>query len=145
MIDAVDSGGYGMLGLYAAQAPAVPDPTPPPRVTSPDAEPVRASQAAPPIQGQGSGPLPGAQSGADGSATSGREFGDSGFAQSRQTAVLASLAGAASPASMTGAATTDGTSAGNIAASSRTLRAYDRAGASTSPTVASGAMVTARA
>ncbi|WP_043599810.1 hypothetical protein [Solidesulfovibrio magneticus] len=145
MIDAVDSGGYGTLGLYAAQAPAVPDPTPPPRVTSPDAEPVRASQAAPPIQGQGSGPLPGAQSGADGSATSGREFGDSGFAQSRQTAVLTSLAGAVSTAAATGAAPPDGTAAGNAAASARTLRAYDRAGASTSATVAPGAMFTARA
>ena len=139
MIDAVDSGGYGMLGLYAAQAPAVPDPTPPPRVTSPDAEPVRASQAAPPIQGQGSGPLPGAQSGADGSATSGRDFGDSGFAQSRQTAVLTSLAGASSNASTPGTATAGG------GASARTLRAYDRAGASTSATVAPGAMFTARA
>jgi hypothetical protein len=145
MIDAVDSGGYGMLGLYAAQAPAVPDPTPPPRTVSLDAEPVRASQASLPIQGQGSGPLPGTQSGADGSATSGREFGDSGFAQSRQTAVLASLAGAASPVSTTGAATADGASAGNAPVSTRTLRAYDRAGASTSPTVASGAMFTARA
>ena len=141
MIDAVDSGGYGILGLYAAQAPAVPDPTPPPRVTSPDAEPVRASQAAPPIQGQGSGPLPGAQSGADGSATSGRDFGDSGFAQSRQTAVLASLANTASTSLTTGTGTTDGTSA----VSGRTLRAYDRAGASTSATVAPGAMFTARA
>ena len=145
MIDAVDSGGYGTLGLYAAQAPTVPDPTPPPRTTSLDAEPVRASQAAPPIQGQGSGPLPGAQSGADGSATSGRDFGDSGFAQSRQTAVLASLAGAASTASATGTGTSDGVSTGNAAASARTLRAYDRAGASTSATVASGAMFTARA
>ncbi len=145
MINAVDSGGYGTLGLYAAQAPTVPDPTPPPRTVSLDAEPVRASQASLPIQGQGSGPLPGTQSGADGSATSGRDFGDSGFAQSRQTAVLASLAGAASPASTTGAATADGTSAGNIAASSRTLRAYDRAGASTSATAAPGAMFTARA
>ena len=145
MIDAVDSGGYGMLGLYAAQAPAVPDPTPPPRVTSPDAEPVRASQAAPPIQGQGSGPLPGAQSGADGSATSGRDFGDSGFAQSRQTAVLTSLAGAAATASATGTGTAGGAFAGNAAASARTLRAYDRAGASTSATVASGVMFRARA
>ena len=145
MIDAVDSGGYGMLGLYAAQAPAVPDPTPPPRAVNLDAEPVRASQAAPPIQGQGSGPLPGAQSGADGSATSGRDFGDSGFAQSRQTAVLASLAGAASTASTTGTGTAGGASAGTIAANARTLRAYDRAGASTSATVPSGAMFTARA
>ena len=145
MIDAVDSGGYGMLGLYAAQAPAVPDPTPPPQATSLDAEPVRASQASLPIQGQGSGPLPGAQSGADGSATSGRDFGDSGFAQSRQTAVLTSLAGAASSPSTTGTGTAEGTSAGNAAANSRTLRAYDRAGASTSATVASGAMFTARA
>jgi hypothetical protein len=89
--------------------------------------------------------LPGAQSGADGSATSGREFGDSGFAQSRQTAVLTSLAGAVSTASATGAGTPDGTSAGNAAASARTLRAYDRAGASTSATAAPGAMFTARA
>ena len=38
MIDAVDSGGFGVLGLYAARAPVVPEPpASPPAVGSPSA------------------------------------------------------------------------------------------------------------
>ena len=148
MVDAVASGGYGMLGLDAAQAPAVPEPPPAPPVTSPGAEPIRAAQATPVVQGQGSGPLPGADPGADGSATSGRDFGDSGQAQSRQAAVLASLSGAASGGSVgAGGATGAGVASGNTptGAASRALRAYDRAGAATSSSAPTGIMLAARA
>lgn len=142
MIDAVDSGGYGMLGLYAAQSPVVPDPSPPPPATRPDAEPVRAAQAVPQIQDQGSGPLPGAEAGADGSATSGRDFSQSGDAGSRQAAVLAAMAGASAPGAATAGSASAKPSAG---VSARALQAYDRAGAQTQASTPSGAMFAARA
>ena len=45
MIDAVDSGGFGVLGLYAARAPVVPEPPASPPVTSSAAEPTGTTQA----------------------------------------------------------------------------------------------------
>lgn len=144
MIDAVDSGGFGVLGLYAAQAPTVPEPPASPPATRPDVEPVRAAQAAPPVQGQGSGPLPSTDPGADGSATPGRDFGDSAQGQARQTAVLAALA--ASPVAAQAAGAGPSVASSRVATpAARALRAYDRAGTSVPSGNSSGVMVARRA
>ncbi|MHC1791325.1 hypothetical protein [Solidesulfovibrio sp.] len=139
MIDAVDSGGYGVLGLYAAQAPVVPDPPPSPPATGPgaDAAPGVAAGAAV----QGSGPLPPAQAGADGSPTPGRDFGDSGQGLARQSTVLTALA-ASAPAARAAAT---GSQAPTATASGRAIRAYDRAGTATAGTAPVGVMVAKRA
>ena len=144
MIDAVDSGGYGVLGLYAAQAPVVPEAPSAPPVTSSETGSARPAQAVQPAQAQGSGPLPAADPGADGSATAGRDFGDSGQGLARQAAVLTTLAGASGPAA--GSAAT-GSPASTPTSSGRALRAYDRAGTATTAggSARTGVMVATRA
>jgi len=144
MIDAVDSGGFGVLGLYAARVPAVPEPPASPPVTESAADAGRAAPAATGIQGQGNAPLAPAEPGADGSAGRGRDFGDSSHGQARQTAVLTALAAMpdASRLAGTGASLASSASAPPTA---RALRAYDRAGSSVSSGGASGRMLVRRA
>ena len=147
MIDAVDSGGFGVLGLYAARAPVVPEPpASPPAVGSP-VDSAGAAQAATSIQGHGSGPLAAADPGADGSASQGRDFGDSAQGQARQTTVLTALvaaSGAARNGAAGGSATSSATSSASAAPASRALRAYSRAGTSVASGNSSGIMVARR-
>lgn len=143
MIDAVDSGGFGVLGLYAARAPVVPEPPDSPPVTSSAAEPAGTTQDAASALGQGSGPLPAAEPGADGSATPGRDFGDSAQGQARQTAVLTALV-ATSGAARNGAAAASLAASPQTAPATRALRAYGRAGTSVPAGSASGIMVARR-
>ncbi|EFL50365.1 conserved hypothetical protein [Solidesulfovibrio fructosivorans JJ]] len=144
MIDAVDSGGYGVLGLYAAQAPVVPDP------------PVRAASAAtgmntpqavaavPPVQeaaAVGSEPVPAGESSRDGASTPGRDFAGQGQALARQAAVAVSVT-----ASETGSTATTTSASGQTtsdAARNRGLRAYARNGEATASR--SAPMLTAQA
>ena len=147
MIDAVDSGGFGVLGLYAARAPVVPEPPDSPPVTSSAAEPTGTTQDASSALAQGSGPLPAAEPGADGSATPGRDFGDSAQGQARQTTVLTALAaasGAARNGAAGGSATSSATPSSSAAPASRALRAYSRAGTSVASGNSSGIMVARR-
>lgn len=141
MIDAVDSGGYGVLGLYAAQAPVVADPPPASRSTgSPDA-PIAAVAAVPEAAAVGSEPVAAADAGQEGAQTGGRRYADEGQAGARQAAVAASLATATAAS---------GTTGGSVAASEqtpaastgRTLRAYSRSGQGTG-SASRGAMLTA--
>lgn len=143
MIDAVDSGGYGVLGLYAAQAPVVPEAPSPPPVTSPASEPARVSQAVQPILNQGSVPVTPSEPGADGSAMGGRDFGDSGQGLARQAVVLTSLVAASGP---TAGSSTTGLQTTSTPSTGRALRAYDRAGATTAAGSSgrTGVMVAAR-
>ena len=143
MIDAVDSGGFGVLGLYAARAPVVPEPPASPPVTSYAAEPTGTTQDASSALAQGSGPLPAAEPGADGSATPGRDFGDSAQGQARQTAVLTALV-ATSGAARSGAAAASPAASPQATPATRALRAYGRAGTSVPAGSASGIMVARR-
>ena len=144
MIDAVDSGGFGVLGLYAARAPVAPEPPDSPPVTSSAAEPTGTTQDASSALAQGSGPLPAADPGADGSATPGRDFGDSAQGQARQTAVLTALV-ATSGAARNGAAAAPPAASPQATPATRVLRAYGRAGTSVPAGSASGIMVARRA
>ena len=143
MIDAVDSGGFGVLGLYAARAPVVPEPPASPPVTSSAAEPTGTTQDASSALAQGSGPLPAAEPGADGSATPGRDFGDSAQGQARQTAVLTALV-ATSGAARGGATVASPAASASATPATRVLRAYGRAGTSVPAGSASGIMVARR-
>jgi|GEM_PF-6076684 len=137
MLDAVDSGGYGVLGLYAVQAPVVSDPPQPAAATRADvqgasesgAAPASAAQTLSPAQAAGSPPVAPAASGDGGRETPGRDYAGQGEARSRQTAVAVSLYAAAGQSA--------GTASGQTAAtttfpsiSGRALRAYGRSGAS---------------
>ena len=144
MIDAVDSGGFGVLGLYAAQAPVVREPPASPPATGSVVEATGAAQAAASVQGQGSGPLAAADPGADGSGAQGRDFGDSAQGQARQTAVLTALA-ATSGMARSGAARSSAASSPAAAPATRALRAYGRAGKSVPAGSSSGIMVARRA
>jgi len=148
MIDAVDSGGFGVLGLYAARAPVVPEPPASPPVSGSTVDSAGAAQAATSVQGQGSGPLAAADPGANGSASQGRDFGDSAQGQARQTTVLTALVGASGAAqsgAAGGAATSFSTPSSSPAPASRALRAYSRAGTSVPSGNSSGIMVARRA
>ncbi|UJX41941.1 hypothetical protein K9F62_04435 [Desulfovibrio sp. JY] len=136
MIDAVDSGGYGVLGLYAAQAPVVPDP--PVRATSATgsatgADAGQAVAAVPPVQeaaAVGSGPVSAGDASQDGASTGGRDFAGQGQTLARQAAVAVSLTASADIASPTNATSaSDRGTSGTV--QTRALRAYARNGETT--------------
>jgi hypothetical protein len=144
MVDAVESGGYGVLGLYVLQAPTVPAPSPQPATTAaPDVSvsavaPVEAAQAV------GSGPIAAADPEAGSENSGGRDYSGEGQAMARQTAVAASLAGDSVSETEKGqdtetddAPTVDATS---TASSGRAFRAYAQAGNATR-SIETGAMV----
>jgi len=146
MVDAVQSGGYGVLGLYGAQAPVVAEsPAPQPAVTATSQPTGQGVALAAPVieaaQAVGSGPVPPADGGSAGGETAGRDYAGEGQAQARQTAVAASLAGAAAVAGQgeAGATTATGSrSNGN----GQAARSYARTGAASLPRA--GAMFSAR-
>ncbi|MHC1712657.1 MAG: hypothetical protein AB9872_10970 [Solidesulfovibrio sp.] len=130
MVDAVESGGYGVLGLYAAQVPTVPDSTPLPATTAgPDAQvsavaPVEAAQAV------GSGPVAAADPEAGSGNSGGRDYSGEGQALARQTAVAASLAEDSASEEAKGQDTDEAPAADATSApsSGRAFRAYAQAG-----------------
>lgn len=146
MIDAVDSGGYGVLGLYTAQAPAVPEPPVRPENTVANATSGQTGQAAPvvePAQAVGSAALD-ATAPSDGEGTdSGRDYASAPQAQARQTAVAASLSAAVS--SGTEAQTRAQDSAPSGAARGRAARSYTRTGQTSISASRPGSMFTGRA
>lgn len=146
MIDAVDSGGYGVLGLYAAQAPAVAEPPPAPKAApSPDA-PVVAVPAAQEAAAVGSPPVAASEAGSHGAPSEGRSYADEGQAGARQTAVTASLAAAtAAPTTLAGDVAEASPGRTSAASTGRALRAYARSGDSAAAERRAGAMLTASA
>ncbi len=143
MLDAVETGNYGVMGLYAAQPVAVPDPPPAPRgieATETPAVAVPSAQAAE----VGNAPVTAAEPDQAGAETGGRRYADEGQAGARQAAVAASLsANAASPAGA-GGETGSAFAGGSPAASTgRALRAYARSGG-LSGAASSGAMLSSR-
>jgi hypothetical protein len=145
MVDAVESGGYGVLGLYVAQAPIVPEPSPQPATTAAPDLPVTAAAQVEAAQAVGSGPVAAADPQAGGSGTDGRDYSGEGQAMARQTAVAASLYGdSASESGQTGQGAETGdasaTDATSTASSGRAFRAYAQAGDMTR-SVETGAMV----
>ncbi|MFU2210969.1 hypothetical protein [Solidesulfovibrio sp. C21] len=143
MIDAVDSGGYGVLGLYAAQAPVVPDPP----VRAASATGAAAGQvvaAVPPVQeaaAVGSGPVSAGEASQDGAATGGRDFAGQGQALARQVAVAVSLTVSTETSPTNAASASDQGTSGT--AQTRALRAYARNGETTASR--SAPMLTAQA
>ncbi|EHJ48156.1 hypothetical protein DFW101_2150 [Solidesulfovibrio carbinoliphilus subsp. oakridgensis] len=156
MVDAVTSGGYGMLGLYAAQAPVVPAPPPPAATAAPADGAALAVVPVEPAKALGSGPVPGgdpgagagaqggADGGSDGKAASGQAFSSQGQALARQAAVAVSLAGG--PPAGGGSATAARPAGQDTAEASpgRASRAYARTRFSESARPA-GAMFSAKA
>lgn len=143
MVDAVQSGGYGVLGLYGAQAPVVAEsPAPRPAVTATSQPAGQGVALAAPVieaaQATGSGPVPPADGGSAGGETAGRDYAGEGQSQARQTAVAASLAGAAASAGQGEAGATGSRSSG----SGQAARSYARTGAASLPRA--GAMFSAR-
>ena len=135
MLDAVDSGGYGVLGLYAAQFPVAADPPRPadlvrstPQETgAPGLPQPPAAQALAAGQTVGSAPVAPSGPGENGQETAGRNYAGQGEAQARQTSVAVSLS-AATAASKTAFASSEGS--GKSAVPDRVLRAYGRSGQS---------------
>jgi hypothetical protein len=150
MIDAVDSGGYGVLGLYAAKAPVVPDPPSAPATTaSPDTATTTGAAAisVPAAHAVGNGPVAAADPGTGDGNPSGREFFGEGQTLARQAAVTVSLLGSSSEGSRTGqsgATGSAGTTGTSPSSMGRALRAYSRSG-ETAGATGTGAMVAARA
>jgi len=144
MVDAVQSGGYGVLGLYGAQAPVVAEsPAPQPAVTATSQPAGQGVALAAPVieaaQAVGSGPVPPADGGSAGGETAGRDYAGEGQAQTRQTAVAASLAGTAARAGQQGEA---GATGSRSSGSGQAARSYARTGAASLPRA--GAMFSAR-
>ncbi len=135
MLDAVDSGGYGVLGLYAAQSPVAVDPPRPadlvrstPRETgAPGLPQAPAAQSLAAPQTVGSAPVAPSGSGESGQETAGQNYAGQGEAQARQTSVAVSLY-AATAAAETPSASSEGS--GKSAVPDRVLRAYGRSGQS---------------
>jgi hypothetical protein len=150
MVDAVTSGGYGMLGLYAAQAPAVPAPPPPAAAASPADGPALAVAPVEPAQALGSGPVaeaaPGAGTGggADGEAAFGQAFSSQGQALARQAAVAVSLAGGPPAGGGSATAARPGDTDTAVASPGQASRAYVRTRFAASARPA-GAMFSAKA
>jgi len=144
MVDAVQSGGYGVLGLYGAQAPVVAEsPAPRPAVTATSQPAGQGVALAAPVieaaQATGSGPVPPADGGSAGGETAGRDYAGEGQSQARQTAVAASLAGAAASAGQHGEA---GATGSRGSGSRQAARSYARTGAASLPRA--GGMFSAR-
>jgi hypothetical protein len=144
MIDAVESGGYGVLGLYAAQVPTVPDPTPQPATTAgPDVQ-VSAVAQVEAAQAVGSGPVAAADPETGSGNSGGRDYSGEGEALARQTVVAASLAGDSASETAKGQDTeTDEAPATDVtstATSGRAFRAYAQAGNAVR-SIETGAMV----
>lgn len=137
MVDGVQSGGYGVLGLYAAQTPPTPEPpasrTAVAAETTAQASTLSAAATPEPAHQIGSEPVAAASS-TDGSGqTLGRDYAGQGQAQARQAAVAVSLfaasqSGSASATSASSATADSGATAG------RASRAYTRTAAGTSAT-----------
>lgn len=143
MVDAVESGGYGVLGLYAVQAPVVPaSPPQPPATTATDAA-APAIVAIEPAKALGSGPVAASDPGADGAATSGREFSEQGQSLARQAAVAVSLAGAAASGAAEARPTGQAGAGLPTTSSGRAFRAYARTGDTKNESRA-GAMLSAK-
>ena len=132
MVDAVQSGGYGVLGLYAAQAPTVPEPATQPTAaaggTAANPLALAAVSTAEAAQQVGSEPVPAASAGAGSGQTLGRDYFGGSQAQTRQAAVAASLYGSVQAGTGT---TTSSTSSSAATPSGRAARAYAKTGSLT--------------
>jgi len=128
MVDAVQSGGYGVLGLYAAQAPTVPEPATQPTAaaggTAANPLALAAVPTAEAAQQVGSEPVPAASAGADSGQTLSRDYSGESQAQMRQATVAASLYGSV----QAGGTTTSSTSSSSATPSGRAARAYAKTG-----------------
>lgn len=142
MVDAVQSGGYGVLGLYAAQAPVVPE-TPPQSVpATTNAQPVASVPPVQPAAAVGSGPIPAGEPTADDASTSGRDFSGQRQALAQQATVAVSLAAGETRSSDTTNGASD--SAPGNTATGRAFRAYTRGGDGTA-SVRTGRMLSVSA
>ena len=130
MVDAVQSGGYGVLGLYAVQAPVVPETPSQPAPATTTTQPVASVPPVQPAAAVGSGPIPAGEPTAGDASTSGRDFSGQRQALAQQATVAVSLADGETRAAAGTFGASD--SAPVSAATDRALRAYARGGHATS-------------